>query len=100
MEKIPPTSTMQVLVMREEAPSRHTLVLSLIACALAMMILAMWTGVLCPVKLHRRTEVDERRGTHAYPVILIPGDGGNQVEAKLNKTGGPHYFCTRHTNYW
>jgi len=36
----------------------------------------------------------------AHPVILIPGDGGTQVEAKLNKTSGPHYFCARKTNYW
>ena len=28
-----------------------------------------------------------------YPVILIPGDGGNQIYAKLNKTSAIHYFC-------
>jgi lysophospholipase-3 len=28
-----------------------------------------------------------------YPVILIPGDGGNQLYAKLNKTSAPHYLC-------
>lgn len=28
-----------------------------------------------------------------YPVILVPGDGGNQVHAKLNKSAAPHYLC-------
>lgn len=28
-----------------------------------------------------------------YPVVLIPGDGGNQLHGKLNKTSAPHYFC-------
>uniref|UniRef100_A0A0M3I426 Innexin n=1 Tax=Ascaris lumbricoides TaxID=6252 RepID=A0A0M3I426_ASCLU len=33
-----------------------------------------------------------------YPVILVPGDGGSQIEANL--TGKPdvvHYFCERKT---
>ncbi|KAK9888718.1 hypothetical protein WA026_000945 [Henosepilachna vigintioctopunctata] len=29
------------------------------------------------------------------PVILIPGDGGAQIEAKLNKTYAVHYFCEK-----
>jgi lysophospholipase-3 len=28
-----------------------------------------------------------------YPVILVPGDGGNQIYAKLNKSTAPHYLC-------
>ncbi|XP_023023539.2 lysosomal phospholipase A and acyltransferase [Leptinotarsa decemlineata] len=32
------------------------------------------------------------------PVILIPGDGGNQIEAKLNKTQVPHYICEKTTS--
>jgi lysophospholipase-3 len=28
-----------------------------------------------------------------YPVILIPGDGGNQIYARLNKSTAPHYLC-------
>ena len=43
---------------------------------------------------------ERRKLGPAHPVILIPGDGGTQVETKLNKTGGPHYLCTRKTNYW
>ncbi|XP_005094704.1 phospholipase A2 group XV isoform X2 [Aplysia californica] len=33
-----------------------------------------------------------------YPVILVPGDGGSQLEAKLNKTTAPHYLCQKHTS--
>ncbi|GFS58213.1 phospholipase A2 group XV [Nephila pilipes] len=38
------------------------------------------------------------------PVILVPGDGGNQLEVKLNKKTKPHYFCAKKTkdyfNIW
>lgn len=35
------------------------------------------------------------------PVILIPGDGGSQIEAKLNKTNVVHYICQKTTtNYF
>ncbi|XP_033341246.1 lysosomal phospholipase A and acyltransferase [Megalopta genalis] len=27
------------------------------------------------------------------PIIFVPGDGGSQIEAKLNKTSVVHYFC-------
>ncbi|XP_014661427.1 PREDICTED: group XV phospholipase A2-like [Priapulus caudatus] len=33
-----------------------------------------------------------------HPVILIPGDGGSQVEAKLNKTVVPHSYCDKITS--
>ncbi|CAH0389323.1 unnamed protein product [Bemisia tabaci] len=32
------------------------------------------------------------------PVIFIPGDGGSQLNAKLNKTSTVHYLCTKQTN--
>lgn len=32
------------------------------------------------------------------PVIFIPGDGGSQVEAKLNKTSTVHYLCEKVSN--
>ena len=36
-----------------------------------------------------------------YPLVLIPGDGGNQLHAKLNKTSAPHYFCQlKSSNYF
>lgn len=35
-----------------------------------------------------------------YPVILVPGDGGSQLEAKLDKPSTVHYFCDKKTNYF
>jgi lysophospholipase-3 len=34
-----------------------------------------------------------------YPAIFIPGDGGSQLWARLNRTlPPPHFFCARHSN--
>ncbi|XP_071092371.1 lysosomal phospholipase A and acyltransferase-like isoform X1 [Haliotis cracherodii] len=35
-----------------------------------------------------------------YPVVLVPGDGGSQFLAKLNKSTGPHEFCQQKTSYY
>ncbi|XP_043670003.1 phospholipase A2 group XV-like isoform X2 [Vespula pensylvanica] len=35
------------------------------------------------------------REQHKSPIILIPGDGGSQLEAKLNKTSTVHYLCEK-----
>ncbi|KAK2587100.1 hypothetical protein KPH14_002866 [Odynerus spinipes] len=35
------------------------------------------------------------RGQRRSPVILVPGDGGSQLEAKLNKTTSIHYLCEK-----
>ncbi|KAI4466428.1 lecithin-cholesterol acyltransferase-related [Holotrichia oblita] len=39
-----------------------------------------------------------------HPFIFIPGDGGSQVEAKINKTNSVHYICaktsTDYFNIW
>lgn len=32
------------------------------------------------------------------PVIFVPGDGGSQIEAKLNKTTVVHYLCEKVSN--
>lgn len=34
------------------------------------------------------------------PVILIPGDGGSQIEAKVNKTSVVHYICEKTSDYF
>ena len=37
------------------------------------------------------------------PIILIPGDGGSQLYASLNKSTVPHLFCSKQTytyNLW
>lgn len=35
-----------------------------------------------------------------YPVILVPGDGGCQFEAKLNKTETPHWYCYKQSDWY
>lgn len=36
-----------------------------------------------------------------YPAIFIPGDGGSQLWARLNRTRPPpHFFCARHSNWF
>uniref|UniRef100_A0A0C9RIY1 PLA2G15_1 protein n=1 Tax=Fopius arisanus TaxID=64838 RepID=A0A0C9RIY1_9HYME len=44
------------------------------------------------------------RGNKRSPVVLVPGDGGSQVEAKLNKSSVVHYLCektsTEYFNIW
>jgi lysophospholipase-3 len=34
------------------------------------------------------------------PVLFIPGDGGSQLEAKLNKTTVPHYLCSKVSDWF
>lgn len=35
-----------------------------------------------------------------HPVILIPGDGGSQLEAKLNKPSTVAWYCWKKTDNW
>jgi lysophospholipase-3 len=36
-----------------------------------------------------------------YPVIFVPGNGGSQIWARLNRTSPPpHFFCTRRSNWF
>ena len=36
-----------------------------------------------------------------YPAIFIPGNGGSQIWARLNRTlPPPHFFCARHSNWF
>ncbi|XP_037084708.1 phospholipase A2 group XV-like [Pollicipes pollicipes] len=43
-------------------------------------------------------EEDVKAGSTRHPVILVPGDGGSKLMAKLNKSAGPHYWCYQHTS--
>ncbi|CAL1265696.1 unnamed protein product [Larinioides sclopetarius] len=43
-------------------------------------------------KLHKRQVIKHS------PVILVPGDGGSQMEAKLDKPQTVHYFCNKKTD--
>jgi lysophospholipase III len=36
-----------------------------------------------------------------YPAIFIPGNGGSQIWARLNRTlPPPHFFCARHSDWF
>ncbi len=35
-----------------------------------------------------------------HPVILIPGDGGSQMQARLNKTQVVHYLCAKKSDWY
>ena len=32
--------------------------------------------------------------------FAVPGDGGSQFEARLNKPHHVHWYCQRRTDYW
>ncbi|GAB1600840.1 group XV phospholipase A2-like [Argonauta hians] len=34
------------------------------------------------------------------PVILVPGDGGSQITARLNKSSSRYIYCEKRTNYY
>merc|ERR1740137_65413 len=35
-----------------------------------------------------------------HPIILIPGDGGSQIEARLNKTSTNHWWCSKVSDWY
>jgi len=35
-----------------------------------------------------------------HPIILVPGDGGSQVEGRLNKTSVVHYMCSKTSDWY
>lgn len=38
--------------------------------------------------------------THYSPIVFVPGDGGSQLEAKLNKTERIHYICELQSDWY
>merc|ERR1719308_274573 len=38
--------------------------------------------------------------SHLHPIILVPGDGGSQVEGRLNKTSVVHYMCSKTSDWY
>lgn len=35
-----------------------------------------------------------------HPIILVPGDGGSQIEARINRTKSIHFWCYDHTDWY
>uniref|UniRef100_A0A8C6UQU1 Phospholipase A2, group XV n=1 Tax=Neogobius melanostomus TaxID=47308 RepID=A0A8C6UQU1_9GOBI len=50
--------------------------------------------------LEKRTDSQRWTTPKKPPVVLIPGDLGNQLEAKLNKTTVVHYVCYKKTDFF
>ncbi|XP_047497835.1 phospholipase A2 group XV-like [Penaeus chinensis] len=46
------------------------------------------------------SEAKNSREKSIPPVVLIPGDGGSQIEAKLDKPEVIHYICSKKTEGW
>lgn len=63
---------------------------------LCILFISMSVNELCTVSIVEKPSIT--------PVILVPGDGGSQVEAKLNKDEVVHYLCEKTTqdffNIW
>ena len=34
------------------------------------------------------------------PVVIVPGDGSNQLEAQLNKPSTPHFYCSKTASWY
>jgi len=39
-------------------------------------------------------------GLRVHPIILVPGDGGSQIEAKLNKSQVAHFWCSKTSDWY
>lgn len=49
----------------------------------------------------RNFDVNKAKYNAKYnPVIFIPGDGGSQIEARLNKTYRIHYICAEQSDWY
>ena len=38
--------------------------------------------------------------TILFVMLSVPGDGGSQIEGKLDKNSSVHYVCSKKTDYW
>jgi len=42
----------------------------------------------------------EGANPRVHPIILVPGDGGSQIEARLNKTEVAHFWCSKTSDWY
>ena len=42
---------------------------------------------------------DVEREEFVHPVILVPGNGGSQLEARLNKSSSGHWWCSKNSDW-
>lgn len=48
----------------------------------------------------RIPRLPDRSDSKLSPVILLPGDGGSRLEAKLNRKEVLHKYCVRRSDDW
>ena len=61
-------------------------------------IMLVWVA-LASVLLSSVLGEEAEKTSSVYPVVLVPGDGGSQIEARLNKTEVAHFWCSK-TSDW
>lgn len=49
---------------------------------------------------HPNAISNEDQQNKLSPVVFVPGDGGNQLDAQLNKTDSAHYYCQKHADWF
>jgi len=43
---------------------------------------------------------DDIKKAKLHPVVLVPGDGGSQIEARLNRTSTGHWWCSKTSDWY
>lgn len=55
-------------------------------------------------KLVRTNDISHATSTYPSsglsPIILLPGDGGSRLQAKLDRQDVAHHYCERKSNNW
>ncbi|KAF7660139.1 hypothetical protein LDENG_00287370 [Lucifuga dentata] len=75
---------------------RITPVSALLQVGLLLFLLSAWSSE----KPLEKCTSDKSCSPQRPPVVLIPGDLGNQLEAKLDKPSVVHYICYKKTDYF
>lgn len=44
--------------------------------------------------------LSSQKSSKLNPVILVPGDGGSRIQAKLDRQTSAHVYCERKSNDW
>lgn len=50
--------------------------------------------------IHSANDFSEPPSNRLSPVILLPGDGGSRLQAKLDRVDVAHHYCERKSGDW
>ena len=61
---------------------------------LLKLILLFWVSLLCIIifSIDANCVISD--------IFLVPGDGGSQIEGRIDKSAVVHYVCSKKTDYW